>query len=105
MLPGTGRQTRGPVPHHQGGSMQFFRSPRRAPHFKRAARVAIIAAAAASVAAATLATAPVPAGAAPAHPAPAAPASATGSAVGVLNGPYGPMLVAGSGPSAGTALY
>jgi predicted lipoprotein with Yx(FWY)xxD motif len=32
-------------------------------------------------------------------------ATSTGSAVGVLDGPYGPMLVAGSGPSAGTALY
>jgi predicted lipoprotein with Yx(FWY)xxD motif len=32
-------------------------------------------------------------------------ASSAGSVVTVLNGPYGPMLVAGSGPSAGTALY
>jgi predicted lipoprotein with Yx(FWY)xxD motif len=36
-----------------------------------------------------------------AHAAPAA----TGSVVGVLDGPWGPMLVAGSGHSAGTALY
>jgi len=28
-----------------------------------------------------------------------------GSVVAVLDGPYGPMLIAGSGPSAGTALY
>jgi len=36
---------------------------------------------------------------------PAASAAATGSVVSVLNGPFGPMLVAGSGQSAGTALY
>jgi predicted lipoprotein with Yx(FWY)xxD motif len=36
---------------------------------------------------------------------PAASGAATGSVVGVINGPYGPMLVAGSGSSAGTALY
>jgi predicted lipoprotein with Yx(FWY)xxD motif len=34
------------------------------------------------------------------------PASKSGAAVvAVMNGPYGPMLVAGSGPSVGTALY
>ena len=32
-------------------------------------------------------------------------AASKGSIVGVLAGPFGPMLVAGSGPSAGTALY
>ncbi|HTT60175.1 MAG TPA: hypothetical protein VMF33_09035 [Acidimicrobiales bacterium] len=32
-------------------------------------------------------------------------AASKGSVVTVLDGPYGPMLVAGSGPSAGTALY
>jgi predicted lipoprotein with Yx(FWY)xxD motif len=36
---------------------------------------------------------------------PAASGAATGSVVSVLNGPFGPMLVAGSGQSAGTALY
>ncbi|MGB9112468.1 MAG: hypothetical protein WCF24_07055 [Acidimicrobiales bacterium] len=36
---------------------------------------------------------------------PAANGASSGSVVGVLNGPFGPMLVAGSGPSAGTALY
>jgi predicted lipoprotein with Yx(FWY)xxD motif len=36
---------------------------------------------------------------------PAANGATTGSVVAVLDGPYGPMLVAGSGPSAGTALY
>jgi predicted lipoprotein with Yx(FWY)xxD motif len=32
-------------------------------------------------------------------------AASKGSVVNVLDGPFGPMLVAGSGPSAGTALY
>ncbi len=32
-------------------------------------------------------------------------AASSGSVVAVLNGPFGPMLVAGSGPAAGTALY
>lgn len=32
-------------------------------------------------------------------------AASSGSVVAVLDGPYGPMLVAGSGPAAGTALY
>ena len=36
---------------------------------------------------------------------PAASGASTGSAVDVVDGPYGPMLVAGTGPSAGTALY
>jgi len=36
---------------------------------------------------------------------PAASGAPTGSVVTVLDGPFGPMLVAGSGPSAGTALY
>lgn len=36
---------------------------------------------------------------------PAASGASTGSVVAVLDGPFGPMLVAGSGPSAGTALY
>jgi predicted lipoprotein with Yx(FWY)xxD motif len=36
---------------------------------------------------------------------PAAGGATQGSVVAVLDGPYGPMLVAGSGPSAGTALY
>ncbi len=40
-----------------------------------------------------------------AAPAAHAATSATGSIVAVLDGPYGPMLVAGSGTSAGTALY
>jgi hypothetical protein len=31
--------------------------------------------------------------------------AAKGSVVAMLDGPYGPMLIAGSGPSAGTALY
>ena len=35
----------------------------------------------------------------------AASAASTGSVVATLDGPFGPMLVAGSGPSAGTALY
>ena len=37
--------------------------------------------------------------------APAASGATSGSVVAVLDGPYGPMLIAGSGPSAGTALY
>ena len=36
---------------------------------------------------------------------PAASGATTGSVVSVLNGPFGPMLVSGSGQSAGTALY
>jgi predicted lipoprotein with Yx(FWY)xxD motif len=36
---------------------------------------------------------------------PAASGATTGSIVTVTDGPFGPMLVAGSGPSAGTALY
>lgn len=36
---------------------------------------------------------------------PAASAATTGSVVNELDGPFGPMLVVGSGPSAGTALY
>lgn len=36
---------------------------------------------------------------------PAAQGASKGSVVGVLDGPFGPMLVAGSGQSAGTALY
>jgi predicted lipoprotein with Yx(FWY)xxD motif len=36
---------------------------------------------------------------------PAADGANGGSVVAVISGPYGPMLVAGSGPSAGTALY
>ena len=36
---------------------------------------------------------------------PAASGASTGSVVAVLNGTFGPMLIAGSGPSAGTALY
>jgi predicted lipoprotein with Yx(FWY)xxD motif len=36
---------------------------------------------------------------------PVASGASTGSIVSVLNGPFGPMLVAGSGQSAGTALY
>jgi predicted lipoprotein with Yx(FWY)xxD motif len=36
---------------------------------------------------------------------PAAQAASKASVVGVLNGPFGPMIVAGSGSSAGTALY
>jgi predicted lipoprotein with Yx(FWY)xxD motif len=36
---------------------------------------------------------------------PAASGASTGSSVGVINGPFGAMLVADSGPSAGTALY
>ncbi len=39
-----------------------------------------------------------------ASPAPAA-TTTKGSIVAVLDGPYGPMLIAGSGASAGTALY
>lgn len=37
--------------------------------------------------------------------APAASGASSGSVVAVLDGPFGPMLIAGSGPSAGTGLY
>jgi predicted lipoprotein with Yx(FWY)xxD motif len=60
---------------------------------------AVGAATAALVAASALASA------ATAAPNPNATANSGAATVGIMNGPYGPMLVAGSGPSPGTALY
>jgi len=59
---------------------------------------------AATTATVSLTATPVLAGAATTHE-PSAAAAATGSSIAVLNGPFGPMLVAGSGPNPGTALY
>ncbi|HXW82605.1 MAG TPA: hypothetical protein VEJ84_24115, partial [Acidimicrobiales bacterium] len=69
----------------------------KVPLFKVPLRKVVVTAAASSALVATAIGFAAPA----ANAAPAA----KGSIVAVLDGPYGPMLIAGSGPSAGTALY
>jgi len=68
-------------------------------HYLTAARFIATAGTATFVAVAALGSA------ASAAPNLAAAAKSGAATVGIMNGPYGPMLVAGSGPSPGTALY
>jgi hypothetical protein len=77
--------------------MQSTTTLDRRPGRRRSLRMMAVTAAAAAAFAAPAIGLAAPA----AHAAPAA----KGSVVAVLDGPYGPMLIAGSGPSAGTALY
>ncbi len=71
-------------------------------HRRRTAMKSVCAAVAAS---ATLVAASALADAATAAPNLGAAATSGAAAVGIMSGPYGPVLVAGSGPSPGTALY